>query len=186
MTVEAQLDTDPWFWARSVKALLAARHLVDITTVLDEWMKTLYQESNFAGCLGDFDPWDMLDAAAAADHPLATKMIERYVPMLLRSQSPDGGWDKKSLPAFEALVKHGLIGSLGKLPARTADWRVVRSVPAPKGDLHTMTWDGQRLWMLDREKAEAIAVYKSLAGPKQPKHVRLAATRGLLAAAGKK
>ena len=36
------------------------------------------------------------------------------------------------------------------------------------------------------KKAEAIAVYKSLLGPKQPKHVRLAATRGLLAAAGKK
>jgi HEAT repeat protein len=36
------------------------------------------------------------------------------------------------------------------------------------------------------KKAEAISLYKSLAGQDQPKHVRLAATRGLLAAAGKK
>jgi len=35
-------------------------------------------------------------------------------------------------------------------------------------------------------KAEAITLYKSLSGENQPKHVRLAATRGLLLAAGKK
>ncbi len=36
------------------------------------------------------------------------------------------------------------------------------------------------------KKAEALAIYKSLTGPEQPKHVRLAATRGMLAAAGTK
>lgn len=36
------------------------------------------------------------------------------------------------------------------------------------------------------KKAEAMALYKSLSGEQQPKHVRLAATKGLLAAAGKK
>ncbi|RIK84528.1 MAG: hypothetical protein DCC67_04830 [Planctomycetota bacterium] len=36
------------------------------------------------------------------------------------------------------------------------------------------------------KKAEALAVYKPLAGPQQPKHVRLGATRGMLAASGKK
>jgi HEAT repeat protein len=40
--------------------------------------------------------------------------------------------------------------------------------------------------LADGKKANAIAIYKSLSGPNQPKHVRLAATRGLLAAAGKK
>jgi HEAT repeat protein len=34
-------------------------------------------------------------------------------------------------------------------------------------------------------KAEAMAVYKGFAGENQPKHVRLAAMRGLLACAGK-
>jgi HEAT repeat protein len=40
--------------------------------------------------------------------------------------------------------------------------------------------------LAEGKKAEALAVYKSLAGESQPKHVRLAATRGMLACAGKK
>jgi HEAT repeat protein len=36
------------------------------------------------------------------------------------------------------------------------------------------------------KKAEALAIYKSLLGDQQAKHVRLAATRGMLAVAGKK
>lgn len=36
------------------------------------------------------------------------------------------------------------------------------------------------------DKAEALAIYKSFLGDDQPKHVRLAATRGMLACAGKK
>ena len=40
--------------------------------------------------------------------------------------------------------------------------------------------------LADGKKAEALAVYKSLVGEDQPKHVRLAGTRGMLACAGKK
>jgi HEAT repeat protein len=40
--------------------------------------------------------------------------------------------------------------------------------------------------LAEGKKAEAIALYRSLAGENQPKHVRLAATRGMLASAGKK
>jgi HEAT repeat protein len=40
--------------------------------------------------------------------------------------------------------------------------------------------------LADGNRAEAMRVYKSLCGEDQPKHVRLAATRGLLAVAGKK
>jgi HEAT repeat protein len=36
------------------------------------------------------------------------------------------------------------------------------------------------------QKAEAVAIYKSLGGEDQPKHVRMAATHGMLVAAGKK
>ena len=36
------------------------------------------------------------------------------------------------------------------------------------------------------DKSTAISVYKSLSGEDEPKHVRLAATRGMLSAAGKK
>ena len=38
----------------------------------------------------------------------------------------------------------------------------------------------------DGKKAEAKAIYQSLAGPDQPKHVHVAATHGLLVVAGKK
>jgi HEAT repeat protein len=37
----------------------------------------------------------------------------------------------------------------------------------------------------DGKKAEALAIYKGYIGESQPKHVRLAATRGMLACAGK-
>jgi hypothetical protein len=40
--------------------------------------------------------------------------------------------------------------------------------------------------LADGKKAEALALYKGLVGEGQPKHVRLAATRGMLACAGKK
>jgi HEAT repeat protein len=40
--------------------------------------------------------------------------------------------------------------------------------------------------LADGKKLEAMTMYKSLMSPKLPKHVRLAATRGMLAAAGKK
>lgn len=40
--------------------------------------------------------------------------------------------------------------------------------------------------LADNKKTEALAIYKSLTGEQQTKHVRLAATRGMLACAGKK
>ena len=40
--------------------------------------------------------------------------------------------------------------------------------------------------LAEGKKAEATTIYKALNSPKQPKHVRLAAMRGLLAAMGKK
>jgi hypothetical protein len=38
----------------------------------------------------------------------------------------------------------------------------------------------------DGKTVEALVIYKGLANENQPKHVRLAATRGMLACAGKK
>jgi HEAT repeat protein len=39
--------------------------------------------------------------------------------------------------------------------------------------------------LADGKKAEALAIYKGYIGENQPKHIRLAATRGMLACAGK-
>ena len=41
-----------------------------------------------------------------------------------------------------------------------------------------------RIGQLVIEKADALAIYKQLAGQDQPRHVKLAATRGMLASAG--
>ncbi|MFC1453059.1 hypothetical protein ACFLSJ_06895, partial [Verrucomicrobiota bacterium] len=155
---ETMLNWDPWGWARSVKAALAVRHLVDTTALIDTWMQALHGESNPAGCVRDFDPWDMFDAVVAVDHPLATDMVTRYLPMVMQSQSPDGGWDKRSLPVFTALVKHGLLGPLSELPSRPSPWQITHSIPAPAGNLNTLTWDGSRLWVLDLDTDTAIAV----------------------------
>jgi hypothetical protein len=39
--------------------------------------------------------------------------------------------------------------------------------------------------LADGQKAEAVAIYKSLLAADPPQHVRLAVTRGMLVAAGK-
>ena len=40
--------------------------------------------------------------------------------------------------------------------------------------------------LADGNKGEALAIYQAYAGEDQPKHVRVAATKGMLACAGKK
>jgi len=79
------------------------------------------------------------------------------------------------------------LGDIGNPKAAKA---LMDAVEKASGDAKTAAVDGclvcAELLLADGKKAEAGAVYKSLAGPDQPKHVRLAATRGLLAVAGKK
>lgn len=79
------------------------------------------------------------------------------------------------------------LGNIGTPEAAKALLEFVKK--APEG-VKVAATDGclvcaERL-LAEGKKAEAIAIYKSLSGADQPKHVRLAATRGLLAAAGKK
>lgn len=81
----------------------------------------------------------------------------------------------------------GALGNIGTPEAAKALSGVVKT--APEGVKPSVS-DGllicaERL-LADGKKPEAMLVYKSLAGEDQPKHVRLAATRGLLAVAGKK
>lgn len=105
--------------------------------------------------------------------------------------------DAASVPALAALLGDadkvvasaaaGALGNIGTPEAAKALGGVVKT--APEGVKASVS-DGllicaERL-LADGKKAEAMLVYKSLAGEDQPKHVRLAATRGLLAVAGKK
>jgi HEAT repeat protein len=79
------------------------------------------------------------------------------------------------------------LGNIGTAEAAKALGDFAKKAPAA---VKTAVADGllvcaERL-LAGGNKAEALAIYKSLAGEDQPKHVRLAATRGLLAVAGKK
>lgn len=60
----------------------------------------------------------------------------------------------------------------------------------PSGEIGPVVSDAQlecaEALLADNKPSEALAIYKSLAGEQQPKLVRLAATRGMLACAGKK
>jgi hypothetical protein len=121
---------------------------------------------NDAGCISYKDPWGLIWAAGIIDLPEAKHLIEQQIPTILRGQQPDGGWgtgsygswSKNSLKVFQALVNHGYFDKLCKLPPLPYDWEIVQEIPAPDGDLFTMTYDGESLWVLDREGKEAIAV----------------------------
>ncbi|MFO0914850.1 MAG: HEAT repeat domain-containing protein [Pirellulales bacterium] len=78
--------------------------------------------------------------------------------------------------------------ALGAIRSGTAAQVLTKAKPSDKGvqaaviDAALACAEGL---VADGKKAAALAIYKSYAGEGQPKHVRLAATRGMLAAAGK-
>jgi len=81
----------------------------------------------------------------------------------------------------------GALGKIGSPEAANALGEVAKK--APEG-VKLAVADGLLVCaenlLAGGKKAEALAIYKSLTGEDQPKQVRLAATRGLLAVAGKK
>ncbi|MGD0898940.1 MAG: HEAT repeat domain-containing protein [Thermoguttaceae bacterium] len=105
--------------------------------------------------------------------------------------------DTESVPAMIALLGDsdktvaiaaaGSLGAIGTPDAAKALGDFLKKAPE---DVNLAVADGclacaERL-LADGKKADAMAIYKSLAGQDQPKHIRLAATRGLLSVAGKK
>ncbi|MGD0896948.1 MAG: hypothetical protein ABR915_03870 [Thermoguttaceae bacterium] len=122
---------------------------------------------------------------------------------------------RDALPKLSGALKVGVIGSLGArrdhesvralcMLAALAKGAVAAAAAGALGDIGTPEAAGalrhapalepavadallacaERL-LADGKKAEAIVIYKSLAGEGYSKQVRLAATRGLLSAAGK-
>ena len=92
--------------------------------------------------------------------------------------------DSDKAIASAAANSLGLIGSpeAGKA---LLDW-VKKAPEALKPAIADASLTCAERLLADGRKAEALLLYKSLSGEGQPKHVRLAATRGLLAVAGKK
>jgi len=149
----------PWTPAVQLQGLWAARALdEDIEPLVARSLATIAEGLNAAGCLGYNDPWGYLGCAALIDHPSARAIAEKQVAMILRSQRPDGGWGYRSLTVFRALRRHGLLAPLAEAPPLPADWRVARSIPAPAGELFSMTFDGSSLWVYDGAAGCAVAV----------------------------
>jgi HEAT repeat protein len=79
------------------------------------------------------------------------------------------------------------LGNIGGLEAAKALGAVAKTAPeGVKPAVADACLACAEHLLADGKKVEAISLYQSLSGEDQPKHVRLAATRGLLAAAGKK
>jgi len=148
----------PWTPAEHLMTLWVGQELYDVEPLVGKSLTWIAEGLNDAGCLSYKDPWGFVKMAGLIDHPLAGKIVEKEIPMLLRAQRRDGGWDSNSFYTFRALVRHGLLDRVCNLPPLESDWQIVRSIPAPEGDLFTMAWDGQRLWVRDRKANEAIAV----------------------------
>jgi len=148
----------PWTPIEHLITLWHGREVAKTEPLLAKALTWIAKGINPAGCLSYKDPWGFVRLASVVDHPLAKTILEREVPMLLRAQRPDGGWGDKSLVAFRALHRHGLLEPLRKRPPLPPDWRIVKSIPAPAADCFTLAWDGKRLWTKCGKTSEAVAV----------------------------
>ena len=115
----------PWTPIEHLITLWQGRTVADVEPCVAKALKWIADGINDAGCLSYKDPWGFVRLASVVDHPLARRILEKEVPMLLRAQKPDGGWGDKSVIVFRALKKHGLLDKLRKRPALPADWRTL-------------------------------------------------------------
>ena len=141
-----------------MKELWDGREAVDVTAALTAGLTWVADNMNAAGCLSYWDPMGLTDLAGYVDHPLAKRVVEQQVPMLLRWQEANGGWDDNSLAVFRALHQWGLLEPLSKLPPLPEDWKTVRSIPVPEGAWWGMTFGDGLFWLRDRERGEAVAI----------------------------
>ncbi|MHC4561394.1 MAG: M56 family metallopeptidase [Planctomycetota bacterium] len=170
---------DPWTHCGALDTLHSGRELIDVRESVGRWMKVIDDGMDELACWHKMDVWDLLSSISRIDDPRASGIIKRYIPVLLRTQGPDGGWGGKSPQVFRALARHGLLDDLRTEPPLPAEWRVVRTIPAPKGTLKTLVSDGERFWVLDTEAKQAIAI-----SPKDGRELKrmdldLKTTRGL-------
>ena len=149
----------PWGYVRCLQTLWDGRHFVDTEAGLVHELTWLAEGMNAAGGISSFDPFGIVLGIGTIGHPLARQALVKMVPMLLRAEQwRDGGGGDSTFHVLRALVRHGLLDKLRSLPPLPPDWRVVRSIPAPDGDLHSMTWGNDLLWVYDRGEQEAVGV----------------------------
>jgi HEAT repeat protein len=103
--------------------------------------------------------------------------------------------DAASVPALVALLGDAdaataraaalALGAIAAPGATTALRNTATEDPAVKVATIDACLASAEALLADGKKLEAMAVYKAFTGEEQPKHVRLAATRGMLACAGR-
>lgn len=105
-----------------------------------------------------------------------------------RGQRENVGAIAQELGASDPAISRAAALALGAIPGGTSAAALDKSKVA-EGEPTVAATDAKLACaeglLATGKKSEALAVYKSLAGEGQPKHVRLAATRGMLACAGK-
>ncbi len=156
----------PWTPEGFIKTLWAGRNVVDTTAAVDAGLEWIEKNIEPSGCLAYRDPCGLLDCAGYIDRPAARRIVQKEIPLILRGQDPNGGWDSWNLHIFgnhsfvvlRALAKHGLLEDLRKKPPLPPDWRIVRSIPAPEGKVWGLAWDGRQLWTCERQANLALAI----------------------------
>jgi|TARA_Y100000310_G_scaffold336490_1_gene421160 hypothetical protein len=149
----------PWTPVKGLMSLWRNRHLDDRSmATLERGFSNICEPLNAAGCAEYNDPWGYLDAAGSVDLPLGREIVAKQVPMILRSQTPDGGWGEHSVKVLRALTKYGLFEPLREPLPLPADWRIVHEIPIGSVDATGMTWGDGKLWVYDRQANDIVAL----------------------------
>ncbi|KKO11392.1 hypothetical protein LCGC14_0018730 [marine sediment metagenome] len=137
--------------------LWAGRDVADVNSAIESTLVWADEAIAAPGCsskLALCSSWTMIEVLGEIDHPTATRLARRLVPMLLRAQQADGHWREghggdKTFFVLRMLSVHGLLDELRDLPPLPADWRIVRALPLPGGRaMNICALDGH-LWVLD-------------------------------------
>ncbi|MGD2175604.1 MAG: M56 family metallopeptidase, partial [Candidatus Brocadiaceae bacterium] len=156
-------QTCPWGATFVLRALWHGRDVEEVDAGLAAGLRIVAGNLNDAGCVKYWDPYAVVAAVGVIEWPEARSILLRQLPMVLRGQQGDGSWgdnpeDLPTLGVLRALKIHNLLDELRELPALPPDWEVVRSIPAPEGKLGTMAWLDGRLWVLDWEAGQIMAL----------------------------
>jgi len=159
----------PWSGEVHLQALWAAREYADVMPAIERGLTIMRDHLKDGRHWPIYlDPFGWLECMGHLDHPLAKEIVVKMLPMVLRAQHPDGSWGGEdhlgygpgnhTFIVFRALHKWGLLEPLRQKPPLPPEWKVAKTIPAPDGDLKTMTWDGTRFWVYDKTTSRAVAV----------------------------
>jgi hypothetical protein len=148
----------PWTQEIIVNCVWDARDVAPMDGFIDRTFEWMGDSMSAAGQISYKDPWSFIFAAAYTGAPAGEEVVRKQLPMILRGQRPDGGWDWNSRWVFLALRNYGLFETLRGLPPLPCDWEQGQVVSLPAGSYRDLTWDGERLWTLDADAGQAVAV----------------------------